>query len=57
MRFFVHIVQILRFASLYTFPIPLGLKTNEKPKTNLGTSKELPTTKKCFLLRLRSLQV
>ena len=36
MRFFFHIVQILRFASLYTFPIPLGLKTKEEPKKNQG---------------------
>ena len=45
-------VLLLRFPFLCTYPIPLGLKTKEEPKMNQGTPKELPTTKKCFLLRL-----
>ena len=45
-------VLLLRFPFPCTFPIPLGLKTKEEPKTNQRTPKELPTIKKCFLLRL-----
>ena len=43
---------LLRFPFPCSYPIPLGLKTKEEPKTNQGTPKELPTIKKCFLLRL-----
>ena len=45
-------VLLLRFPFPCTYPIPLGLKTKEEPRMNQGTPKELPTTKKCFLLRL-----
>ena len=45
-------VLLLRFPFPCTYPISFGLKTNEEPRTNQGTPKELPTTKKCFLLRL-----
>mgnify|MGYP003426915504 CR=1 len=45
-------VLLLRFPFPCTYPIPLGLKTKEEPKMNQGTPKELPTTQKCFLLRL-----
>ena len=41
----------LKIPFSFTFPIPLRLKTKEEPKMNQGTPKELPTTKKCFLLR------
>ena len=34
-----------------TFPNSLGLKTKDEPKRNQGTTKELPITQKCFLLR------
>ena len=57
MRFFCAYGTIFKIHFLCTLYIYSRLKTNEKPKTNLGTSKELPTTQKCFLLRLRSLQV
>ena len=43
-------VLLLRFPFPCTYPIPLGLKTKEEPRMNQGTPKELPTTKKCFLL-------
>ena len=43
---------LLRFPFPCTYPIPLGLKTKEEPRMNQGTPKELPTTQKCFLLRL-----
>ena len=45
-------VLLLRFPFPCTYPIPLGLKTKEEPRTNQGTPKERPTTQKCFLLRL-----
>ena len=35
-----------------TYPNSLGLKTKDEPRMNQGTTKELRTTKKCFLLRL-----
>ena len=31
----------LKIPSSFTFPIPLGLKTKEEPKTNQGTPKEI----------------
>ena len=51
MRFFVLIVQILRFASF----VPRIYAPCKRPRKNQGTTKELRTTKKCFLLRLPSL--
>ena len=57
MRFFCADSTNIKIHFLCTLYIYSVLKTNEKPKTNLGTPKELPTTKKCFLLRLRSLLV
>ena len=45
-------VLFLKIPSPCTFPIPFELKTKEEPKMNQGTPKELPTIKKCFLLRL-----
>ena len=50
--FFPKKALLLRFPFPCTYPIPLGLKTKEEPKTNQGTPKERPTTQKCFLLRL-----
>ncbi len=57
MRFFCAYGTIFKIHFLCTLYIYSGLKTKDEPRMNQGTSKELPTTKKCFLLRLRSLQV
>ena len=57
MRFFCADSTNIKIRILCTLYIYSRLKTNEKPKMNQGTPKELPTTQKCFLLRLRSLQV
>ena len=57
MRFFCAYGTIFKIHFLCTLYIYSGLKTKDEPKMNQGTPKELPTTKKCFLLRLRSLQV
>ena len=57
MRFFCSYSTNIKIRILCTSYIYSGLKTKDEPKMNQGTPKELPTTKKCFLLRLRSLQV
>ena len=48
MRFFCADSTNIKIRILCTLYIYSGLKTNEKPKMNQGTPKELPTTKKCF---------
>ena len=45
-------VLLLIFSTRRTSYIYSVLNTNEEPRTNQGTPKEIPTTKKCFLLRL-----
>ena len=57
MRFFCAYGTIFKIHFFCTSYIYSVSKTKEKPKTNQETSKELPTIKKCFLLRLRSLLV
>ena len=51
MRFFCAYGTIFKIHFLCTLYIYSGLKTKDEPRTNLGTSKELPTTKKCFLTK------
>ena len=46
---------IIKISFPCTFPIALVSKTKDEPRKNQGTTKELRTTKKCFLLRLPSL--
>ena len=52
MRFFCADSTNIKIRILCTLYIYSRLKTNEKPKKNQGTPKELPIIKKCFLLIL-----
>lgn len=45
-------VLFLKIPFPYTSLFPSLQKTNDEPKTNQGTPKELPIIKKCFLLIL-----
>ena len=46
---------IIKISFPCTCPIALESKTKDEPRKNQGTTKELRTTIKCFLLRLPSL--
>lgn len=45
----------LKIPSSFTFPIPLGLKTKEEPKTNQGTPKEPPNHQKVLFVNIAHL--